>query len=99
MTAAAMMIRDSLTSISLMSLMIRAVIPTDVATIAAPMNMAQFMSYPPTARTSARPATKGRMTPSKAQSIAALPDPNRSFTLVSNPTENSRNITPNSASV
>ena len=98
MTAAAMMMRASLVSMRWRSLMILAVIPTDVATMAAPMNMAWFMllgsSY---IRTIAKPAMNGRMTPSMAQSRAGLPDPSRSLTLVSRPTVNSRNMTPSSA--
>ena len=98
MTAAAMMMRASLVSIRCRSLMILAVIPTDVATIAAPMNIAWFRllgsSY---IRMIANPAMNGRMTPRMAHRRAGLPDPRRSLTLVSRPTVNRRNTTPNSA--
>ena len=96
MTAAAMMMRASLVSIRRRSLMILAVIPTDVATIAAARNRAWFM-LPSYIMMMANPAMNGRMTPRIAQSSAGLPEPRRSFTFVSRPTVKSRNTTPSSA--
>ena len=102
MTAAAMMMRASLVSMSLRSLMILAVIPTDVATIAAARNRAWFMSPPPIAvlghaMMSANPRTNGMITPRIAHRSAGLPEFIRSLTLVSRPTVNRRNMTPSSA--
>ena len=99
MTAAAMIMRASLVSIRCMSLMMRAVIPTEVATIAAARKSAWFMWPSPRVITRMNPKMNGMITPRTAQKRAALPESMRSFTLVSRPTVNSRNITPSSAKV
>ena len=96
MTAAAMMILASRVSMRLRSLMILAVMPTDVATIAAPRNRA-WLVLPSVAMMSTNPITNGTITPNRAQKNAAFPDFSRSETLVSRPTMNSRKITPSSA--
>ena len=98
MTAAPMMILDSLTSMSFMSLMTRAVIPTLVATMAAPMNMDEYMS-PSVTVMNRYPTMKGTMTPMTATRSAAFPTDVRSVTLVSNPTVNRRKMTPSSEKI
>ena len=74
----------------------RAVIPTDVATIAAPMNIAST-NNPPHAIAIKYPATNGSKTPRTPTVKARFPTLKIACGLVSRPTLKSRKITPNSA--
>ncbi len=93
MTAAPMITRDSFIWVRPMSLMIRAVIPTLVATIAAAMNNAPI-SPPPRARINAKPAIRGTITPHTATIVAVLPTFRSSLNGVSRPMANRRKMMP-----
>ena len=75
-----------------------AVIPTLVATMAAPVKMLSSRGSPQSAQIP-HPAKKGTMTPATATSNAVPPTFINSEALTSSPTRKSRNITPRSESV
>ena len=96
-TAAARMIRLARSCKRPLAARTCAVMPTLVATIAAPTKIDSICGSPQSRRMP-HPRTKGTATPSTATQVAIGPTLIRSEAFTSSPTRNRRNITPSSAS-
>ena len=96
MTAAPRMMRAVGASSSPIADRTRAVMPTDVATIAVPTKSASMLVLPQ-ARMRSQPPRSGARTPSTATTAACFPTLKMAAGLVSSPTVNRRKMTPISA--